>query len=237
MPVRLRLRTRLALAALVGVAAVPLALLAYRARAQESETARLRPVSAPILPSFGGFGGAGGAEPEPARPTVAYVVPPVSAKAAKTWEKLNAVVSLNFANETPLEDVLKVLREMSKGPHDKGLSFYIDPIALQEAEKTNASPVTLDLDDVPLATGLALMLRQLHLKFYVHPEGFVMIVGEDEEEHLSEPFKAVLDELSDLRAEVAELRKLLGDGRREPYSRVPLSRPQPGAPSKGPGAR
>jgi len=235
MPARLRLRTRLALASLVGVAAVPLALLAYRARAQESETARLQPVSAPILPSFGGFGG--GAEPEPARPTVAYVVPPVSAKAAKTWEKLNAVVSLNFANETPLADVLKTLRELSKGPHDKGLSFYVDPVALQEAEKTNASPVTLDLDDVPLATGLSLMLRQLQLKFYVHPEGFVMIVGEDEEEHLSEPFKAVLDELSDLRAEVAELRKLLAEGQPRPYSRVPLSRPQPGAPAKGGGTR
>ena len=40
---------------------------------------------------------------------------------------------------------------------DTGIPIYLDPVGLQEAEKTMTSPITLDLEGVPLKTTLAMV--------------------------------------------------------------------------------
>jgi hypothetical protein len=82
-------------------------------------------------------------------------------------EKLEKVVPMSFPDETPLRDVLKYIKEATKGTGGTDIPIYVDPIGLQEAEKTIDSPVTLDLDNVPLRTTLRLMLDQLGLGYTV----------------------------------------------------------------------
>src|SRR4051812_30855721 len=111
---------------------VGLALLAgYRsALLAQGDPARPLPAAAPRSERFApGFGGGFGADNKPAAtkpvPTV-YVTAPMTAAAARTWLKLQEPVSANFANETPLEDVLKYIKEATKGK-DKGIPIYVDP--------------------------------------------------------------------------------------------------------------
>ncbi len=166
----------------------------------------LKPVAERTLPfMFGGFAGGGGAEEAPElKPVTVYVVPPITVKAAKTWQILGQSIAFNFPQETPLEDVLKYLKSATSDEKtkEKGVSIYVDPVGLQECEKTMASPVTLELQDVPISVGLTLMLRQLGLKFYVDPHGIVMIVSEGETEHLTDPSTQILEELVELRGQV-----------------------------------
>ena len=50
--------------------------------------------------------------------------------------KLEEPISMSFANETPLEDVLKYIKQATTGPNSSGIPIYVDPLGLQEAEKT-----------------------------------------------------------------------------------------------------
>ena len=90
---------------------------------------------------------------------------------------LEEPLSMSFANETPLEDVLKYIKSATQGPNDTGIQIYVDPVGLNAAEKTMTSPVTLDVDGVPLKTTLRLMLNQLGLTYSVR-DGLLMITKE-----------------------------------------------------------
>ena len=89
-------------------------------------------------------------------------------------KKLEEPMTLHFPTETPLEEVLKHVKDATKGADGKRLSIYVDPQALQEAEKTLESPVVIDLEDVPLRLSLRLVLKQLGLAYCVR-DGVVMI--------------------------------------------------------------
>src|SRR6202042_3036188 len=80
---------------------------------------------------------------------------------------LEEPISMSFANETPLEDVLKYIKAATQGPNYTGIQIYVDPAGLYAAEKTMTSPVTLDVEGVPLKTTLRLMLNQLGLTYSV----------------------------------------------------------------------
>jgi hypothetical protein len=107
------------------------------------------------------------------------------AKTKQILEKLDQPVPMSFANETPLEDVLKYIKTASQGPNDNGIPIYVDPIGLQEADKTMTSPITLDLEGVPLKTTLRLMLKQLGLTYTVK-DGFLMITSQESEDQQTE---------------------------------------------------
>jgi hypothetical protein len=152
----------------------------------------------------GGGGGEGGAE---AAPRI-HVREPVSGRAAKIWLALQTPIAMPFAEETPLEDVIKHIKSStaSKDLPD-GLPVYIHPIGLQEAEKTVTSPVRFAVEGVPLATSLKLMLEQLELTYRVHPDGFVIIdAQESPRSQAVDPTLQILDELRALRSEVKQLR-------------------------------
>ena len=53
---------------------------------------------------------------------------------------------MSFPNETPLEDVLKYIKQATQDANYSGIPIYVDPLGLQEADKTLTSPVSIDLE-------------------------------------------------------------------------------------------
>jgi hypothetical protein len=104
--------------------------------------------------------------------------------------KLNMAVPIAFPNETPLEDVLKSIKASTQGPDDNGIPIYVDPIGLQDAEKTMQSPVTLDLEGLPLKTTLPLLLKQLGMSYMVR-DGLMTITSQSRAYHDGEAFERI----------------------------------------------
>jgi hypothetical protein len=95
--------------------------------------------------------------------------------------KLEEPLIMSFPDETPLADVLKHIKESTKSselPH--GIAIYVDPIGLQESEKSLTSTITMDLEGVPLRRTLQLALHQLGLVYYVY-DGMLFITSEESE--------------------------------------------------------
>ena len=125
-------------------------------------------------PGGGGFGGglSDDMNPDKLRVRIAQLAAQIvtADKSPKTKElltKLEEPVTMAFVQETPLEDVLKYIKKATQGSSPNGIPIYIDPRGLQEAEKTLASPVTIDLEGVPLNTSLRLLLKQVDLAYCV----------------------------------------------------------------------
>jgi len=89
---------------------------------------------------------------------------------------LDEPVAMKFPNETPLEDILKYLREATRGANGGGLQIYVDPVGLQEAEKTLTSPVSIDLEGIPLRRTLQLLLAQIGMVYKVE-DGILFITA------------------------------------------------------------
>ncbi len=96
---------------------------------------------------------------------------------ARILRALDQPVPMHFRDETALEDVVNHIVDATKSPDGKALPIYIDPIGLQEAEKTPRSMVAIDLDGVPLKTTLHLCLKQLDLAYCIR-DGVLVISSE-----------------------------------------------------------
>ncbi len=108
---------------------------------------------------------------------------------------LEEFIDAEFPNETPLEKVLQHIKSSAKGPEfPNGFPIYVNPVGLQEAEKTMTSPVTIDIKGVSIKDVLRLVLKQLGLTYDVH-DGILEITSENSEE--SAPMTPIL-ELADL---------------------------------------
>jgi hypothetical protein len=95
-------------------------------------------------------------------------------------QKLEEPISMSFAAETPLEDVLKYIKQATTTPTISGISIYVDPIGLQEAERSLKSTIQIDLEGVPLRRTLQLMLAQLGLVYFVE-DGLLVITSDSAE--------------------------------------------------------
>lgn len=104
--------------------------------------------------------------------------PGKDAKSQAILAKLEEPVAMSFPNETPLDDVLKYIKQATTGPKSSGIPIYVDPIGLQEAEKTLNSTVQLDLEGIPLRRTLQLALRPLGLGYYVE-DGILVITSQE----------------------------------------------------------
>jgi RNA polymerase sigma factor (sigma-70 family) len=91
--------------------------------------------------------------------------------------RLEQPISMRYPNETPLERVVADITKATKGPNDSGIPIHVDPAGLKVAGKTMTSPVTIDLEGIPLRTTLRLVLEQLGLDYYVD-DGRLMINDE-----------------------------------------------------------
>ena len=47
---------------------------------------------------------------------------------------------MSFPNETPLDDVLKYIKQATMTPTYPGIPIYVDPLGLQEAEARSTRP-------------------------------------------------------------------------------------------------
>ena len=134
--------------------------------------------------------------------------PDEEAKTRSILSKLEEPVAMSFANETPLEDVLKYIKSATQGPKDTGIPIYIDPVGLNEAEKTMTSPVTLDLEGVPLKTTLRLLLEQLGLMYYVK-DGLLTITSSSSNQSPMTPILSLADKASRGELSVSEMNDLI----------------------------
>ncbi len=98
-------------------------------------------------------------------------------------EKLEEPIAMSFAHETPLDDVLKYIKQATATPTFHGIPIYVDPIGLQEAERSLNSTVQIDLEGVPLRRTLQLVLTQIGLMYFVE-DGILVITSADSEAHL-----------------------------------------------------
>jgi hypothetical protein len=102
----------------------------------------------------------------------------VVAANARIWNALEQPVPMHFYEDTPLEDVLKHIKAATRGPNGKGIDIFVDPIGLQEAEKSMTSTVrNVELDGVPLKTSLRLCVDQLDLTYRIR-DGYLLITSE-----------------------------------------------------------
>jgi hypothetical protein len=107
---------------------------------------------------------------------------------------LDEPVPMPFAEETPLDDVIKYIRQATTSKTRPGIPIYIDPAGLQEIGVAMTSTIrNLDLEGIPLKTTLRLILQQLGLAYCVR-DGVLIISSCD----------GILDELSQASAELIE---------------------------------
>jgi RNA polymerase sigma factor (sigma-70 family) len=94
------------------------------------------------------------------------------------FSRLAEPIPMRWADETPLEEVLRFIKESTKSSQfPGGIPIYVDPIGLQEAEKSEQSTIKMDLEGVPLRRTLQLLLAQLGLTYMVR-DGMVHITSE-----------------------------------------------------------
>jgi RNA polymerase sigma factor (sigma-70 family) len=132
-----------------------------------------------------GAGGGGGKAPKPKKSPAAPA--PGHGKDPKSQlilNKLDDLIAVNFPHETPLEDFLKHIREATKSSELRnGIPIYVDPLGLQEAERSLTSTIQIDLEGVPLRRTLQLVLRQLGLAYFVE-DGMIYITSQESFEQM-----------------------------------------------------
>ncbi len=99
-------------------------------------------------------------------------------RSRRILEKLAEPISMSFNSETPLDDVLKYIKQATTSPTYSGIPIYVDPKGLQEAERSVNSTIQIDLEGIPLRRTLQLLLTQLGLAYYVE-DGILVITSED----------------------------------------------------------
>jgi RNA polymerase sigma factor (sigma-70 family) len=99
-------------------------------------------------------------------------------KSMAVLARLDEPIDMSFANETPLEDVLQYIKQATTAPNYAGIQIYVDPLGLQEAEKTLTSTVQIDLHGIPLRRTLQLALKPLGLGYFVE-DGILIITSQE----------------------------------------------------------
>jgi Domain of unknown function (DUF4139)/N-terminal domain of unknown function (DUF4140) len=103
-------------------------------------------------------------------------------KSHRVSNELGKAIAMRFATETPLEEVIKYIRTATSGSaFPEGIPIYVDPQGLQDADKTMASTISIDLEGVPLRTTLRLLLQQLGLVYRVK-DGLLKITSTESED-------------------------------------------------------
>ena len=132
-------------------------------------------------------------------------------------KKLEEPISMSFNAETPLDDVVKYIKQATTTPKYSGIPIYVDPDGLEQADSPPPYAVkNIELDGIPLKTTLRLLLRQLGLAYCVR-DG-VLIISSPE---------GIARELREAQEELDTLEELA----EEPSDEAPKSGEQPAAPA------
>ena len=100
----------------------------------------------------------------------------IAAANRRVLKALDRAVPMPFPDETALEDVLRYVKASLRSAEEREVPIYVEPVGLQEAEKTIHSPVSIDLVDVPLKVALKLLFRELGLRYQVR-DGLIVITS------------------------------------------------------------
>ena len=69
---------------------------------------------------------------------------------------------MKLETDTPLSDVIKYIKDATQNEAaglPSGIPIYVDPIGLQDADKSIADSLTIKLEGLPLKTTLRLVLK------------------------------------------------------------------------------
>ena len=93
-------------------------------------------------------------------------------------------MSIQLADGTTLDDFIKYVQDATRRPNGEVIPIYVDPIGLQEAERSMTSPLQgVHFEGVALRTSLRLCLRQLDLAYVVR-DGLLLITSQENEDAL-----------------------------------------------------
>jgi len=148
-----------------------------------------------------------------------YLKRSLTEKNAGVLAALQKRVAIPFDRVTPLSDFIQHIKTSTVTPErPKGVSIYIDPIGLDEAEKTDTSPIRLGVSDVTLAQALKTALNQIGMIYWVEDDGLVVISAADSQQaeesrssdlEILELIQHLRDEIAALRLETAAMRGTL----------------------------
>ena len=106
--------------------------------------------------------------------------PPPAAISPRTraiLARLEERVSMPFPKETPLDEVLQHIRRVAKkGPDDPAIPVYIDPLGLQQAERSVNSTVIIVEKSIALKDALTRVLTSLGMAYIVKDD--VLIISD-----------------------------------------------------------
>jgi hypothetical protein len=88
--------------------------------------------------------------------------------------KLDTPIPVHFPADTPLEKVLAYIHRATADVNFPGIPIYVDPIGLENAERSMVATVRIDVDAIPVRDALRICTKQLDLNFSVR-SGHVMI--------------------------------------------------------------
>ncbi len=158
--------------------------------AQRGEARKNASPAQPVSPPGLSGGPPGASQIQPDGAVVVRQVPP-NRRLASDEQRNRAILTLldehltmSFPQETPFEDVLKYVKSNTQNQElglPAGIPIYIDPASLLDSEKNFQSPVTLDLEGIPLRRTLHLVLHQLGLTYFV-ADGLLVITSADSDD-------------------------------------------------------
>ncbi|MFI5456424.1 MAG: hypothetical protein ACHRXM_13325 [Isosphaerales bacterium] len=100
------------------------------------------------------------------------------ARNARILKVLEQPIPLRFPNETPLEDILKYIRNATLAADGKAtIPIYVDPVGLRSVGESMESRVSIDIEGTALKNSLRICLKKLGLVYSVR-DGFLMISEE-----------------------------------------------------------
>ena len=149
--------------------------------AETANPPKAEPAPPPQVAEDGGFEGGGTDEPSSEQYRL-WIARGAAVLARVDESPLNKAVlkalekpfTLRSDENPTLGQMLKQIKTSVRTDDGKKVPIYVDPVALQEAEKTLDETVVIDLEDVPLRFSLRLMLKQLGLAYCIR-DGVIII--------------------------------------------------------------
>ena len=98
------------------------------------------------------------------------VRPGTDPKSQALLARLEETIPMKFPDPTPLADVLKYIQSATAGANGQGIPIYVDPVDLSADnininEEIMKTPITMDLEGVPLRRILKLIAEQLGMGY------------------------------------------------------------------------
>jgi RNA polymerase sigma factor (sigma-70 family) len=104
--------------------------------------------------------------------------PGTDPKSQALLARLEETIPMKFPEPTPLEEVLKYLHAATAGRGGEAIPIYVDPVAPGTGESMSdqlmKTPITMDLEGVPLRRSLKLLAEQLGMGYGIK-DGMVTI--------------------------------------------------------------